>query len=181
MDTATWMRIKPVDSPTGKHHLAQESRVLKPSIARMELVRRSKNNQDGCSNRQRGCPMLEVDVEQADAVFVIAHGTRGGISQLSATCIGSVPAPAYTGRYTYRLPEARFTEADWPTLYAIAVNGSEPGRQFRQLLDELPDACKRNNPARQAAVKNHAQWLERLDRLIAANRNHAVWTARRLP
>jgi hypothetical protein len=182
MDTATYMRIAPAGGHPGKRRVAQENRVLQPSIARMELVRRSFDDRDSCADRQRGCPVLEVDVEQADAVFVIAHGTRNGISRLSGTCKGSVPAQTYTGRYTYRFPESRFTGSDWPTVYAIAVSGAEPGRQFRQLLGELPDACSNDNPAgRQDTAAGHKQWLERLDRLIAANRTHAVWTARRVP
>ena len=155
---------------------------MKPSIARMELVRHTNDYRDNCSDRQHGCPVLEVDVEQADAVFVIAHGTRDGISQLSGTCNGIVPTQTHTGRYAYRFPESRFTSSDWPTVYAIAVSGFEPGRQFRQLLSELPDACSSDHPAgKQDGVESRKQWLDRLDHLIASNRNHAVWTARRLP
>ena len=156
---------RPLSQP-GKRRVVQENRVLKPSIARMELVRHTSDYRDSCSDRQYGCPVLEVDVEQADAVFVIAHGTRDGISQLSGTCNGSVPAQTYTGRHTFRFPESRFTASDWPTVYAIAVSGSEPGRQFRQLLGELPDACSNTHSAgRQAGAESRKQWLDRLDRL----------------
>ena len=182
MDTATWIHIPPVGSQSVKRRVVQQERVRKPSIARMELVRHTNDYRDSCRDRQHGCPVLEVDVEQADTVFVIAHGTRDGISRLSGTCNGSVPAQTITGRYTYRFPETRFTVSDWPTVYAIAVSGSEPGRQFRQLLGELPDACSNTKSAgRQDGAEGREQWLNRLDRVIAANRNHAVWTARRLP
>ena len=182
MDTATWLRQKPANSHPGKPRVAQAESVMKPSIARMELVRHANDYQDNCSDGQRGCPVLEVEVEQADAVFVIAHGTRDGISRLSAGCNDSKPAQTYTGRYTYRFPESRFAASDWPTLYAIAVSGAEPGRQFSRLLGELPDACSNTTPAgKQGSVENHKQWLDRLDRLLVANRNHAVWAARRVP
>jgi hypothetical protein len=184
MDTATYIHIPSAGSHPGKRRMAQENRIMKPSIARMELVRHANRNdyRDSCSDRQNGCPVLEVDVEQADAVFIIAHGTRDGISQLSATCNGVVLPQTHTGRYAYRFPESRFTESDWPTVYAIAVSGSEPGQQFRQLLGELPDACSNVNSAgKQDGIEGHKHWLDRLDRLIAANHDHAVWTARRLP
>jgi len=182
MDTATWIRIPPAGSPPGRRRLAQDSHVLKPAIARMELVRHTNNRvyHDSCSNGQPGCPVLEVDVEQADQVFVIAHGTKDGISQLSAACDTAIAAPAHPGRYAYRFPDARFTASDWPTVYAIAVSGAEAKRQFRQLLQGVPDACS-NATGLHADAASRKQWLDRLDRLIAANRDHAVWTARRLP
>lgn len=182
MDTATWVRIPPAGSPPGKRSVALDSRVVQPAIARMELVRHTNNSvyHDSCSNGQRGCPVLEVDVEQAGQVFVIAHGTRDGISQLAAACDATIPAQAHPGRYAYRFPEARFTASDWPTVYAIAVSGVEPERQFRQLLQDVPDACS-NAAGLNADAASRKQWLNRLDRLIAANRDHVVWTARRLP
>ena len=182
MDTATWLRLKPADSHSGKRRVAQVDPVMKPSIVRMELVRHANAEQHSCNDQRYGCPVLEVDVEQADAVFVIAHGARNGISRLSTSCDGSAPAQAYTKKYTYRFNEARFTSSDWSTLYAIAVSGVGPGRQFRQLLEELPDACSNTLPAgKQDSVASDRQWLDRLDRLIVANRNYAVWTARRVP
>ncbi|MEN8106597.1 MAG: hypothetical protein ABFS22_01165 [Pseudomonadota bacterium] len=182
MDTATWIRLPPAGSHPGKRSVARDSSRMKPSIARMELVRHANSGawRDSCSDGQHGCPVLEVDVEQADAVFVIAHGTKDGISQLSATCDTTAPAQAHPGRHAYRFPEARFQSSDWPTVYAIAVSGAEPGRQFRQLLQDLPDACS-NAAGMQGDAEDRDPWLDRLDRLIAANRDHAVWTARRLP
>jgi len=155
---------------------------MQPSIARMELVRHTNNSvyHDSCNNGQRGCPVLEVDVEQADQVFVIAHGTKDGISQLSTACDMTAATQMHPGRYAYRFPEARFTASDWPTVYAIAVSGVEPGRQFRQLLHGVPDACS-DVAGLQGDTASRKQWLDRLDRLIATNRDHAVWTARRLP
>jgi hypothetical protein len=182
MDTATWIRIPPASSPPGKRRLAQDSNGMKPTIARMELVRHTNNSvyQGSCSNGQRGCPVLEVDVEQADQVFVIAHGTKDGISQLSAACDTTASAQVHPGQYAYRFPEARFTASDWPTVYAIAVSGVEPERRFNQLLQDLPDACS-NAAGLHADAASRKQWLDRLDHLIAVNRDHAVWTARRLP
>jgi len=182
MDTATWVRIPPAGNPPGKRRLAQYSRVMKPAIARMELVRHSNNSvyHGSCSNGQQGCPVLEVDVEQADQVFVIAHGTKDGITQLSAACDTTTSAQAHPGRYAYRFPDARFRTSDWPTVYAIAVSGVEPKRQFRQLLQGVPDACS-NAAGLHADAASRKQWLDRLDHLIAANRDQAVWTARRLP
>jgi len=182
MDTATWIRVSPADSHPEQHGVAHASSTMQPTIARMELVRHA-NRDDGrdhCSDGQSGCPVLEVEVEQADAVFVIAHGTKDGISQLSAACERSAPAAAPPGRHVYRFPEARFTASDWPTVYAIAVSGAEPGRQFRKLLNDLPDACS-DAAGMRSGADSRDPWLERLDRLIAANRDHAVWTARRLP
>ena len=182
MDTATWIRIPPAGSPPGKRSVAQVSNGMKPAIARMELVRHTNNSvyHDSCSNGQLGCPVLEVDIEQADQVFVIAHGTKDGITQLSAACDTTASTQARPGRYVYRFPEARFQSSDWPTVYAIAVSGAEPGRQLRQLLQDLPDACS-NVAGMQGDAEGRDPWLDRLDRLIAANRDHAVWTARRLP
>ncbi len=180
MDTATWIRIPPPGSHPGPRSVARDTGPVQPAIARMELVRHTNRGDavDRCGNGQTGCPVLELEVEQADAVFVIAHGTRDGISRLSATCDRSTPA--HPGRHAYRYPEARFTASDWPTVYAIAVRGAEPKRQFQQLLQELPDACSDRSGMQTGAAGND-QWLERLDRLVAANRGHAVWTARRLP
>jgi hypothetical protein len=186
MDTATYVRIPPAGSHPGKRSVAQDSNAMKPGIARVELVRHSNNGvyRDKCNNGQHGCPVLEVDVEQADAVFVIAHGNKDGITQLSTACDVTAPAQQHPGSYAYRFPEARFQSSDWPTVYAIAVSGAETERQFRQLMQDLPDACGNatsNASGLQDAADSRAQWLDRLDRLIAANRDHAVWTARRLP
>lgn len=182
MDTATWVRIPPLGSPPKKRSVAQDGNAMKPGIARMELVRHGNNPVygDGCSNAQQGCPVLEVDVEQTDQVFVIAHGNKDGITRLSAACDMTASAQSVPGRYAYRFPEARFTTSDWPTVYAIAVSGAEPGRQFRQLLEAVPDACS-TAMGMQGDAEARDPWLDRLDRLIAANREHAVWTVRRLP
>jgi len=182
MDTATWIRIPPAGSPPGKRSVAQESHRMQPAIARMELVRHTNNSawRDSCSDGQHACPVLEVDVEQADEVFVITHGNKDGITQLSAACDMTAPAQSHSGRYAYRFPETRFTSSDWPTVYAIAVNGAGPGRQFRQLLQGVPDACS-TAAGMQGSAASRDLWLDRLDRLIAANSDHAVWTARRLP
>jgi hypothetical protein len=182
MDTATWVRLPPAGSPSGKRSVAQADHDRKPGIARMELVRHSNNPVYGnsCSSGQQACPVLEVDVEQSDAVFVIAHGNKDGISKLSAACDMTATAQTTPGRYAYRFPEARFTRADWPTVYAIAVSGAEPERQFRQLLQALPDACS-GAAGMQGDARDRDPWLDRLDRLLAANREHAVWTMRRLP
>ena len=182
MDTATWIRVPPAGSPPGKRSVAQENGGKQPSIARMELVRYTNNSayRDSCSDGQRGCPVLEVDVEQTDQVFVITHGNKDGITQLSAVCNVTAPAQSHPGRYAWRFPEARFQSSDWPTVYAIAVNGAEPGRQFRQLLQGIPDACS-NAAGMQDDADSRDPWLDRLDRLLAAHRDHAVWTARRLP
>ena len=182
MDTATWIRIPPAGSPPGRRSVAQENRRMRPSITRMELVRHANSSayRDSCRDGQNACPVLEVNVEQADQVFVITHGNKDGITQLSAACDITAPAQSHAGRYAYRFPEARFQSSDWPTVYAIAVSGAGPGRQFRQLLQGVPDACS-NAVGMQDNAEDRDPWLDQLDRLIAANRGHAVWTARRLP
>jgi len=182
MDTATYIRIAPAGRRPMKRSVAHVSSRMPPAIARMELVRHANREdyRDNCGDGQHGCPVLEVEVEQADAVFVIAHGNKDGISQLSGVCDRSTDTPAQSGRHAYRFPEARFTASDWPTVYAIAVSGAEPGRQFQKLLKDLPDACSTTSGMKNAA-QGQDPWLDRLDRLIAANRDHAVWTARRLP
>ena len=182
MDTATYIRIPPANSSPGKRRVASESRNSKPSIARMELVRHSNGSayRDACRDAQGACPVLEVDVVQADEVFVIAHGTKDGISQLSGACDETASAAAHPGRHLYRFPEARFTTSDWPTVYAIAISGAVPVQQLRQLLQKLPDACS-TAAGLQTDVAGREQWLQRLDGAIAANREQLVWMARRLP
>jgi hypothetical protein len=182
MDTATWIRIPPAGNRPGKRRVAQDSSGMTPTITRMELVRRTNGDhyRDSCRDGVPGCPVLEVDVEQAGQVFVIAHGIEDGISRLSGACGTQAPAQARPGRHVYRFPEARFTSSDWPTVYAIAVSGAGPARQFKQLLQDVPDACG-NEDGLHAAAAGRDPWLDRLDRLIVANREQAVWTARRLP
>ena len=129
-----------------------------------------------------GCPELELTVERADRVFVFVHGSRDGISRLSSGACrnGGEDAAGVPGKRTYRFPAGRFPDTDWPTVYAIAVSGSELAKQFTGLLQVLPDACG-NAPGMRADNNSMEQWLDRLDRLIAANGEHAVWTARRIP
>lgn len=181
MDTSTYILTAPAANGAADRSAQRQHGDMQPVIARMELVRHanSEGHRDACSNGQRGCPVLEVDAEQADQVFVIAHGSKDGISQLSGSCDSTVSAPARPGRYAYRFPEARFT-SDWPTVYAIAVSGSDTGRQLRQLLQALPDACS-NAGGLSSDAPGREQWLDSLDRFVAANREHAVWTARRIP
>jgi hypothetical protein len=183
VDTATYIRTRPDDNSDGKRTVPREAIGKKPAIARMELVRRAQEavTQDACRNGPHGCPLLEVEVEQADRVFVFAHGNKDGISQLSGSCNRTVSAqPQPSGRHLYRFPEARFTPSDWPTVYALAVSGPEAERQLLQLLQELPDACS-NVAGLRSDAPGQEQWLDRLDRFVAANRDHAVWTARRIP
>jgi hypothetical protein len=179
MDTATWLRVLPDgDRPAG-HRVVQTARDVRPSIARMELMRRAGGEANGTACGRGDCPVLEVDVEHADAVFVIAHGNRDGISKLSGECLSADVSQTYSGRFRYRYPESRFTVSDWPTVYAIAVRG-DVQQQVSRLMQDLPDACR---PAGRGMTHagSREQWLERLDRVIAANREHTVWTARRLP
>ena len=183
MDTATYIRIPSAGNDgSGKRRVVQDSSRMTPAITRMELVRHSNRNadRDRCRDGLPGCPVLEVDVEQTGQLFVIAHGTKDGISQLSGACDTTPDAQAGPGRHSYRFPESRFTSSDWPTVYAIAVSGAEPERQFGQLLRDVPDACS-DTSGLHAAAENHDQWLDRLDRLITAHPGRAIWTARRLP
>jgi hypothetical protein len=126
--------------------------------------------------------MLELSVAAADQVYVFVHGTRDGISRLSAGACrnGGEPVQAGVIRRRYRYPEARFSTTDWATVYAIAVAGPELERQFAALLQDLPDACS-NRSGLQAGDAEAQQWLGRLDHLLAANDGRAVWTARRIP
>ena len=187
MDTDTYVRVLPAGSEPGRRRLADKPRSTRPAIAGMELVRRRADT-DSCAgppggvHGSDGCPQVELTVEGADRVFVFVHATQDGISRLSsATCTSVGEAiTAVPEKRTYRFPTARFSDADWPTVYAIAVSGTEPARQFSRLLDALPDACA-TAPGLRAEQNSMDQWLDRLDRLIAANSDHAVWTARRIP
>ena len=145
----------------------------------MELVRRAGGGGNGSACGSGDCPVLEVDVEHADAVFVIAHGNHDGISKLSGECVSTNVTQTSSGRFRYRYPESRFTASDWPTVYAIAVRG-EVQQQVSRLMQNLPDACR---PAGRGMTHagSREQWLDRLDDVIAANRDDTVWTARRLP
>ena len=182
MDTATYLRVLPAANRPAMRNVARETVARTPTIARMELVRRA--GADGhpyaCVGGRTGCPVLEMDVEHADRVFVIVHGNRDGISKLSGDCISKDGVQAHPGRLRYRFPESRFTSADWPTVYAIAVNGTGPRQALDRLMQALPDACSTSED-RMTDVAGRDQWLDRLDRVIAAHPDTAVWTARRLP
>jgi hypothetical protein len=194
MDTDTYVSMLPAGESRGDAPLAAESRRARPSIAAMELVRRhgAHGDTDSCAGPPEtrsgdapgvdGCPVLELTVERADRVFVMVHGSRDGMSRLSSgTCsTGEEDAAGVPAKQTYRFPAGRFPDTDWPTVYAIAVSGSELARQFTALLQVLPDACG-NASGMRADNNSMEQWLDRLDRLIAANGDHAVWTARRIP
>mgnify|MGYP001605742695 FL=1 len=182
MDTATYLRVQPVGSPPATRGVARETVAGRPTIARMELVRRADpdGQSDACGGATTGCPVLEMDVERADRLFVIVHGIRDGIRRLSGDCVLRDGLQAYPGRMRYRFPEYRFTSADWPTVYAIAVNGTGPQREMDRLMQALPDACSTAGD-RMADVAGRDHWLDRLDRVIAAHPESAVWTARRLP
>ena len=181
MDTATWVRVQPAGSSPARRSVAHESVNVKPSIARMEIVRRANGEaqQDACGGGP-GCPVLEVDVEHADQVFVIAHGNRDGISKLSGACVSTDTPRGRSGRLFYRVPESRFTATDWPTVYAIAVSGAGVQQQVSGLMQDLPDACG-NAGNGMTAEASREQWLDRLDRVIASHGDQVVWTARRLP
>jgi len=169
-------------------------RSVKPAIAGMELVRRHSGtvDSDSCTQQQGGesgggqsvdaCPVLELNVEGADRVFVFVHGTKDGVSRLSSgSCAnGSGPVADTAVTRRYRFPVARFSSSDWPTVYAIAVSGTELTQQFTGLLQVLPDACGRASGMRRDN-NGMEQWLGKLDRLIAMNSEYAVWTARRIP
>ena len=173
MDTAAYFRIRPAAPGLAEREPAVMHAAEKPSITSMELVRRQNHD---------GAPVVELAVAASDQVYVFVHGTRDGITRLSpGSCRhGSEPAYAGTLRRWYRYPESRLSSAEWPTVYAIAVAGPEPERQFSALLRDLPDACG-GGTGLQAGDAETERWLERLDRLLAANSERAVWTARRIP
>lgn len=182
MDTATYLRTQPTGSTPAMRSVARETVARKPTIARMELVRRvdAGGHPDTCGSARTGCPVLEMDVEHADRVFVIVHGNRDGISKLSGDCTSKDGVQAHSGRLLYRFPESRFSASDWPTVYAIAVNGTGPQQALDRLMQAVPDAC---SPAADSMTDaaGRDRWLDRLDRVIAAHRDTTVWTARRLP
>jgi len=167
---------------------------VKPAIAAMELVRRRSGSGDsenctgppggeaGGAPLAGGCPLLELTVERADRVFVFVHGIRDGFSNLSSTtCSSGRETPVgMAEKRTYRFPAGRFSDSDWPTVYAIAVSGWDLSRQFSGLLEALPDACG-DAPGRRADKDGIDRWLDSVDHLIAASGDHAVWTARRIP
>jgi len=186
MDTATYVRIQHAENRPAPRRLAKPADNGKPAIAAMELVRRHSAS-DSCQQqagaaRSAGCPVLELTVEQAEQVFVFVHGTRDGISRLSSgTCTDNSAAFIDTAaQYRYEFPAERFSEPDWPTVYAIAVNDQKLARQFEDLLQTLPDACG-PAPGMRANSNSMDPWLGRIDQLIAKHSNHAIWTARRIP
>jgi hypothetical protein len=191
MDTATYVRLQPDGSAPDPRRVATTLRSEKPAIAALQLVRRHSvdGDRESCTNQQghtfgaaAGCPMLELSVARADQVFVFVHGTRDGISRLSpGNCAaGNAAALDSAATRSYRFPTPRFSDADWTTVYAIAVSGSELAQQFTALLQRLPDACGSSTGMR-SDNGDTDQWLGRLDRLIATHSDHAVWTARRIP
>jgi hypothetical protein len=187
MDTATYVRIPPADSERWPRRLVKTVPGGKPAIAGMELIRRDscteqRGGESGGAQAVEGCPMLELSVERADQVFVFVHGSKDGVSRLSPGSCGnsSEPAADTPAKRRYRFPAGRFSNSDWPTVYAIAVSGSDLARRFTGLLQVLPDACGQTS-GRRADNNGMDQWLSKLDRLIATSSEHAVWTARRIP
>jgi hypothetical protein len=184
MDTATYIRLTPPGGDPVPKRLAERPRDPEPAITRLELVRRQnlRGNTDGCGESSAACPLLELNAGGAQRVFVFVHGPKDGISRLSAGACASSEATVtdHDATRSYRFPSARFSDSDWPTVYAVAVGNAQLARQFEGLLDVLPDACSNAagmNPDRPGS----RQWLDRLDRLIADNREHTAWTARRIP
>lgn len=182
VDTATYIRVTSPVKDQGEHRMVRDPPESPPAIARMELVRRTNGGgyTADCERNAQGCPVLELDVESADAVLVVAHAIKGGLSQLSGRCnldnrLGGAP-----GSYAFRYPEARFSESDWPTLYAVAVRGDDSSRQLKRLQRELPDACGAN-AGQIVEADQHERWLQQLDRLLATHPLQAVWAARRIP
>jgi hypothetical protein len=182
VDTATYLRVTPPVNEPGERRMARDPVQYTPAIARMELVRHTNGGgyHTACEQGSRGCPVLELDVDSADEVLVIVHGIEDGISRLSGRCdLGNRPSGA-SDSYTFRYPEARFSESDWPTLYAVAVRGSDTSRQLQRLRQELPDACS-GSAGLAADTDTRNRWLDQLDRLIASHPTQAVWAARRIP
>jgi hypothetical protein len=185
MDTATWVRIQPGNAPPKTPYIAKPVYEPKPAIAALELVRR--NNPTGeCKGQHagrsdNGCPVLEVTVEQTEEVFVFVHGTRDGISRLSSGRCEQYGTTALDtpGTLRYAFPSERFDEPDWPTVYTIAVSDPQLAQRFESHLQRLPDACGSTAGLRTDSRMN--PWMNTLDRLIADNSDHAVWTARRIP
>mgnify|MGYP001556522271 FL=1 len=182
VDTATYIRVTSPLNDAGARRLVRGPLESPPAIARMELVRRTNDRgyNARCEDNTRGCPVLELDVESADGVLVIAHGIQDGISRLSGRCELDNRLPGASGRYVFRYPEARFSASDWPTLYAVAVRGTDPSRQLQQLRQALPDACSATTGL-VADSGGQQTWLEQLDGLISAHPGQAVWAARRIP
>ena len=182
VDTATYIRVTSPVKDQGEHRMVRDPPESPPAIARMELVRRTNGGgyTADCERNAQGCPVLELDVESADAVLVIAHGIKGGLSQLSGRCNLGNRLSGASGSYAFRYPEARFSESDWPTLYAVAVRGAESSRQLKRLQQALPDACG-GSAGRVSGADERERWLEQLDRLIATHPMQAVWAARRIP
>ena len=187
MDTATYISMQ----PTGRHQSVQltpQPRTGKPAIATMELVRRTRDGDDNhpCSAHGQhstpagDCPVLELRTEQADRVFVFVHGTGNGISRLSSGSCSSETSRYTQAKHSYQFPAQRFSGTDWPTIYAIAVSGAEPALAFASHMQILPDACGDQTGMRTESDSAN-QWLDKLDRLIATNSDHAVWAARRIP
>jgi hypothetical protein len=193
MDTATYVRLLPAGGGAGPRRRVNKVRSEKPAIAGMELVRRHSEPDEGsgCTEQVgeaaggqavKGCPVLELNVERADQVFVFVHATKDGVSRLSAgNCANAgEPAADTAVKRSYLFPAGRFSDSDWPTVYAIAVSGPDLAQQFTGLLQILPDACA--NAAGMGPDNNGMQqWLDKLDRLIATSSDRAAWTARRLP
>lgn len=182
VDTATYIRMTSPLNDEGARRLVRGPLESPPAIARMELVRRTNDRgyNAHCEGNTRGCPVLELDVESADGVLVIAHGIKGGISRLSGRCELDNRLAGASGRYLFRFPEARFSASDWPTLYAVAVRGAGPSRQLQDLRQALPDACSATTGL-VADSGGQQTWLEQLDGLISAHPGQAVWAARRIP
>jgi hypothetical protein len=160
MDTATYLSTGAGQAGPPRPPPADRE----PRVRRLDLVPRAS-----------GGFGLELAVEHADRVFVIAHSQGEGVTRLYPRGCRGVAAD---GGGRYRAAELPLTgEA---TVYAIAVRGREPGERLARHIYVLPDSCSGGSRSALSDARLEP-WLERLDRLVAEHRGQLAWSAQRTP
>jgi len=183
MDTATYLLTSkgvaaaraPEAAPKASVN-APVARAAKPTISRMALAAVSDQE---CPTQPSGrplrCHVLNLEAEDLDQLFVIAHSPEQGLTRLlPGGCGGENGSPGGVKR-SFRLT------GDAPrgtTFYAIAVNGSGLKMRFARHLQRLPGGCV---GAGGSALSGNGldRWLNQLDRMIASNRQRVAWSAKR--
>ena len=187
LDTATYLRsggAAPVaraaeplaQEPVSVHRVRPRIRTARPHISRMELAAASARDCPAPGGGlPRHCRVLNLEVEDLDHLFVIAHSPKQGLTRLLPGRCSGETGPSAGARQAVRL---NGDGSPGTTFYAIAVNGHDLTQRFARHLERLPDRCA---SAGESGLPTDGldRWLNQLDQMIAANRERVSWAAQR--